>query len=148
MIMTNACASWHELASRLMFHNARAYIGTLFPVLTAEAHPIAIGFLGDNYGKPLAEALWLAQNAAYGVSVRRPYVVSGVYPQVLRTTPDEHMDRICRLLSEGESKWEQLLKQYELANDQYATRGALDTITYYRREAEAARAVRQAMRRT
>lgn len=122
IIMANACASWHELAGRLMFQNARAYIGTLFPVLPMEAHPIAVDFLKTNYGKPLAEALWLAQNSVYGKSVRRPYVVSGVYPQVLRTTADKNLEYTHRLLSEGEQEWTRLLAQYKAANDEYGAR--------------------------
>jgi hypothetical protein len=141
IIMANACASWHELAERLMFQNARAYIGTLFPVLPVEAHPIAIGFLDSNYGKPLAEALWLAQNSAYGKSVRRPYVVSGVYPQVLRTTPEKQLSRIERLLSQELREWEDLLSRYEQAGDQYAARKARDTIAYCRQEAASTQAI-------
>lgn len=138
IIVTNACVSWHELASRLIFQNARAYVGTLFPVLTSEAHSIATEFLDNHYGKPLAEALWHAQNSAYGSSTRRPYVLSGVYPQALRSTPENKMDRIHKLLSDGQRKWQSMLEQYELNKDDYATREARDVVRYFSREAKAA----------
>lgn len=147
IIMANACASWHELASRLIFENARAYVGTLFPVLSVEAHPVALGFLDTHYGKPLPEALWLAQNDAFGESIRRPYVISGVYPQVLRTTLEQHLSYIHSQLAEGAREWTELLSKYELANDSYGTRKARETLAYYSSEAAAARAIDLEMKR-
>ena len=38
----------------------------------------------------MPHAVWLAQNAVYGAnSNRRPYVVTGVYPQRLRATKED-----------------------------------------------------------
>lgn len=139
IIMTNACASWHELAIRLMFENARAYIGTLFPVVTSEAHAVAISFLDTYYGKPLPEALWLAQNSVYQGGIRRPYVVSGVYPQTLRVTPEAKLERIARVLSDEQREWERLTAQYETEDNPYRTKKAKETVEYYRGEAAAAR---------
>jgi hypothetical protein len=45
IVINNACASWHRLAETFTFGNARAYIGTLFPVATTEAQEIVVGVL-------------------------------------------------------------------------------------------------------
>ena len=86
IIFNNACASWHRLAGAFIFANARTYIGTLFSVFDAEAQDVAKRLLGSYFGKPLAVALWRAQNDVYGESVRRPYVLVGTHFQRLRTT--------------------------------------------------------------
>jgi hypothetical protein len=46
----DACVSWHELASRFLFSNARAYVGTLFSVSDIEAEAIVIKLL-DKYSR-------------------------------------------------------------------------------------------------
>lgn len=148
IVITNACSSWHQLALRLTFQNARAYIGTLFPVLAYEAHPVVISFLDRHYGKPLAEALWLAQNEAYDIGVRRPYVLSGVYPQKLRTSPEDKLERIHRLLLDGRNEWSELLHRYQSTNDQYGAREAQDIVRYYTREADAAGAFRERLKQS
>jgi hypothetical protein len=81
IIINNACSSWHRLASNYIFGNARAYIGTLFPVMTSEAHGVVERLLGKHFGKPIPTALWSAQREVYGANPRHPY---GVYPQCLR----------------------------------------------------------------
>ena len=86
IIFNNACASWHRLAGAFIFANARTYIGTLFNVTDAEAQEVAKRLLESYFGKPLAVALWRAQNDVYGKSVRRPYVLVGTHFQRLRTT--------------------------------------------------------------
>ena len=86
IIFNNACASWHRLAGAFIFANARTYIGTLFSVTDAEAQEVAKRLLESYFGKPLAVALWRAQNDVYGKSVRRPYVLVGTHFQRLRTT--------------------------------------------------------------
>ena len=40
IIINNACASWHRLASNFFVGGARAYVGTLFPVTTSEAQQV------------------------------------------------------------------------------------------------------------
>ena len=102
IIINNACVSWHELAARFTFANARAYIGTLFPVLPFEAENVANLILEKHWGKPLPEALWLSQVETYGkLDPRRPYVMTGVYIQKLRSTK-EHVPRyIMKRLEEG-----------------------------------------------
>jgi hypothetical protein len=37
IVINNACLSWHRLAGDMIFGGARAYVGTLFPVTSAEA---------------------------------------------------------------------------------------------------------------
>src|SRR5207302_8768588 len=66
--------------------NARAYMGTLFPVTEFEAQDIADRLLNRHFGKPLGLALWHAQNEIFGDSIRRPYALVGAHFQSLRTT--------------------------------------------------------------
>ncbi|MFQ8433989.1 hypothetical protein [Amaricoccus sp. W119] len=106
IIFNNACASWHELADRFIFAGARAYIGTLFPVTGAEAAEIAKHTIDQHNGRPLAEALWDAQNSVYGADEgRRPYVVVGVYPQHLRVALDGGPAYILRRLRAAFDSW-------------------------------------------
>ena len=86
VIFNNACVSWHRLAGTFIFANARTYIGTLFSVTDAEAQEVASRLLETYFGKPLAVALWRAQNDIYGETVRRPYILVGTHFQRLRTT--------------------------------------------------------------
>lgn len=102
IIINNACVSWHELAARFTFANARAYIGTLFPVLPFEAENVANLILDKHWGKPLPEALWLSQVETYGKSdPRRPYVMTGVYIQRLRSTKEDVPQYIMNKLIDG-----------------------------------------------
>jgi len=102
VIINNACVSWHELAARFTFGNARAYIGTLFPVLPFEAENAANLILDKHWGKPLPEALWLSQVETYGKSdPRRPYVMTGVYIQKLRSTKENVPRQIMKKLTDG-----------------------------------------------
>lgn len=101
VVVNNACGSWHRLAASFTFGNARAYIGTLFMVGTSEAEAFAIKLLGKHFGKPLGVALWLAQNEIYGDAPRRPYVVTGVHPQRLRSRrQDAPREILKKLLAE------------------------------------------------
>ena len=60
------------------FANARAYVGTLFPITPCEAAAVVVRMLDKHWHKPLAAALWAAQRDVYGTNIRRPYVVTGV----------------------------------------------------------------------
>jgi hypothetical protein len=54
----------------------------------------------------LAHAFWAAQRESYGNdSVRRPYVVTGVYPQTLRGKISNVPRHIARQLEEGLKRW-------------------------------------------
>lgn len=81
IILNNACCSWHRLASSFIFGNARAYIGTLFAVLDAQACEIAIKLTDKYFNRPLSVALWRAQNDVYKDSIKRPYIMVGPHFQ-------------------------------------------------------------------
>ena len=131
IIFNNACASWHELADRFMFAGARAYVGTLFPVTGAEAAEVAKHTIEQHNGRPLAHALWDAQNSVYGGGGgRRPYVIVGVYPQRLRVIPDDVPAYILRRLKASLASWELPRRWGEAEPRQVET-----VRNYYRREA-------------
>lgn len=137
IIINNACASWHELAERFTFANARAYVGTLYPVSDVEAEAVAVRLFDKFFGKPLAHALWAAQNAAYGPqSDRRPYVITGVYPQRFRATR-EHTPRwiMGRLLEEARA-WKARLSRGDITESMIQKR-IEGIFQYYAREADA-----------
>lgn len=99
IIINNACVSWHRLAGDMTFAGARAYIGTLFPVTPIEASEVVTQLLNRHWGKPLAIALWAAQRDVYEGSPRRPYVLSGVFPQRLRVESLDYPERIRKRLA-------------------------------------------------
>lgn len=94
IIINNACVSWHRLAGDMTFAGARGYIGTLFPVTPIEASEVVTRVMDRHWGKPLAVALWAAQRDVYEGSSRRPYVLSGVFPQRLRVELLDYPERI------------------------------------------------------
>ena len=106
VILNNACTSWHRLAGTFMFGNARAYMGTLFPVVGAEAEEIACKITDKHFGKPLAVALWHAQNDVYGDGVRRPYVMVGVHYQRLAATYEDPWVYLRKRLSKSLNYWQ------------------------------------------
>jgi hypothetical protein len=61
IIINNACVSWHRLAANMTFAGARGYVGTLFPVTPFEATAVVMKVLDEEWGKPLAVAIWSAQ---------------------------------------------------------------------------------------
>lgn len=140
IIFNNACVSWHELAERFMFANARAYIGTLYPVSDIEAEAVAVALLSRHFGKMLPHALWSSQNGVYGKgSDRRPYVVSGVYPQRLRSTQEDVPRRIVSKLRSGLQYWSG--RAAEIAEGEPDLRRNVNEIArYYARELPAFRA--------
>ncbi|WP_171182166.1 hypothetical protein [Ruegeria sp. HKCCD8929] len=112
VIFNNACASWHQLSGRFMFAGARAYIGTLFPVTGAEAAKVAEFFVEHDEGMPLAESLWHAQNKTYDQSqMRRPYVMTGVYPQNLHVFQDDVPSYIQGRLDSALNYWNEYTSQ-------------------------------------
>jgi hypothetical protein len=133
IIINNACVSWHDLAGRFMFTNARAYIGTLMPVADLEAEAIVVRLLDKYSGKPLGQAIWSAQNATYGAkSNRRPYVVTGVYPQRLRTTREDAPRRILDKLTHAAGHWQ--LRLDRVRGDENLEKGIRKIVTYHARE--------------
>ncbi len=117
VIINNACVSWHELASRFTFGNARAYIGTLYSVSDMEAEAVVVRLLDKEFGKWLPHALWNAQRVVYGKDDgRRPYVATGVYTQKLRATQEAVPLRLLKLLTSARTQWEaRRKKQKKLA---------------------------------
>ena len=133
IVINNACASWHRLAETFTFGNARAYVGTLFPVSTTEAHDVVVGVLDKYFGKPLPTALWAAQRRVYGKSIRRPYVITGVYPQRLRVTPRDVPADIMRELDKGARAWRAKLKDVS-PKDTIKAKAMREYLDFYERE--------------
>lgn len=138
IVINNACTSWHELAGMFTFCNARAYIGTLVSVTTSEAHDIAVKLLGQHFGKPLAVALWRAQNEVYrdesgSDTVRRPYVLTGVFPQRLRSVSRNVPIDILAKLRAYATSLAAALKQVA-PSDEPGRRTLRSTLAYVQRE--------------
>jgi hypothetical protein len=133
IIINNACLSWHRLAGDLTFAGARAYIGTLFPVTSSEAEAVVIKVLDKHWNKPLAVALWSAQREVYESNLRRPYVVSGVFPQRLRVEQIDYPDRIRRRVAGSLAGWRQRLATLG-PNDAKQAEAIKDIIKIYESE--------------
>lgn len=130
VIFNNACASWHQLSGRFMFAGARAYIGTLFPVTGAEAAQVAKAFVEHNEDLTLAEALWYSQSRTYGqTGIRRPYVMTGVYPQHLRVLVDDVPSYIRRRLQTALEGW-----IAHTSRDEAEKKEVAEIVRYYRAE--------------
>lgn len=134
IIFNNACVSWRELSGRFMFAGARAYVGTVVPVLDAEASEVATRFFRKHYGKPLAHAVWAAQNEVYGDAARRPYVVSGVYPQKLRASAQDTPRIVLRRLQQEGSAWSQRADNELASQLPHAAERSRRVADYYARE--------------
>jgi hypothetical protein len=78
IVFNNACASWHRLGTTFTFAGARAYIGTLFPVIEFEAQEMASYFFNMEVKTPFPKALWESHNRVYQGQDRRPYVMIGL----------------------------------------------------------------------
>ena len=121
IIINNACVSWHELAKRFMFADCRAYIGTLYPIVPAEAEAVIMATIEKQFEKQLPHAVWSAQNAVYNDGPRRPYVVSGVYCQRFRFGSKNAPEIILAEMTEAQQSWKQRLPRL-------AEEGATETI--------------------
>ncbi|GJD94664.1 hypothetical protein OCOJLMKI_1867 [Methylobacterium iners] len=134
IIINNACVSWHELAERFLFSNARAYVGTLFSVSDIEAEEIVVRLLDKYFGKSLPHGLWAAQNVVYGAGGdRRPYVMTGVYPQRLRVTKEDIPGRVLSRLRSGQSYWRRRA-DVSRGYDGRGNKNFDDIATFYARE--------------
>ncbi len=133
IIINNACCSWHTLAKSYTYNGARAYIGTLFPVSTSEAHDVAVKLLGKHFGKPLPAALWSSQREVYRDSVRRPYIITGAYPQQFRISPHNVPRYIASRFSGALKEWKKHLERLG-AGEERAVAGIKEYITFYERE--------------
>jgi hypothetical protein len=132
IIINNACGSWHRLAETFTFGNARAYLGTLFEVSDAEAHDVVVRLLEKHFGKLLPAALWSAQREVYGDNVRKPYVLTGVYPQKIRTVIRDQLrpiaDSLRAILKENEKHLS------EMPSDHQRRRSLQERIDFLREE--------------
>ena len=135
IIINNACLSWHRLAGDMTFAGARAYVGTLFEVLPFEAEAVVVRILDKHWGKPLPVAAWAAQRDVYQSDARRPYVVSGVFPQRLRVKAIDYPKRIYRRLSQGLAIWTARLKSLDPGGDEKKRKDITEVVAVYRREA-------------
>jgi hypothetical protein len=134
IIINNACLSWHRPAKDFTFGNARSYVATLFPVTPSEAKEVVIKLLDKHFGKPLGAALWSAQREIYGgTGSRRPYIVTGVYPQRLRVKQHDAIDRIGSRLARALMAWKSNLARVD-ANDEPRAKMIGEGIAYYERE--------------
>jgi len=139
IIINNACSSWHRLASNFTFGGARAYIGALFPIMSGEASDIVVRLLGKHFGKPLPVALWSAQREVYGDNVRRPYVMTGVFPQRLRTSPRHVPRQLASQLSGALTRWRKALPTVVPRPTDHRTKKIEENIRFYERELAAVR---------
>ncbi len=133
IIINNACASWHRLASNFFVGGTRAYVGTLFPVTTSEAQEVIIKLLDKHAAKPLPAALWSAQREVYGDDLRRPYVATGVYPQRLRIKRQDVISRMVSRLSGTLSGWKKTLAGIDPSNSE-KVKTVHENIAYYELE--------------
>jgi hypothetical protein len=133
IVINNACSSWHRLAEDYTFGNARAYIGTLFPVTGGEAHEVVTKLLDKHFGKPLAAALWSAQREVYGDGVRRPYIATGIFPQRLRPMRADVPTYIAKCLVRSLRQWKAYLAKAGTGKER-SKKSVESIIRYYERE--------------
>jgi hypothetical protein len=134
IIINNACVSWHELAGRFMFANARAYVGTLVDVNTMVAREIVPLLVGKYYGMPLAEALWAAQKDVFGDVERQPYVMNGVYTQALRAEKQDTPALILEKLKTANAHWTSATEAHRKMGDAEAAERTNLIVDYYTAE--------------
>ncbi|CAD6552575.1 hypothetical protein ACFQ3P_06455 [Paraburkholderia sabiae] len=141
VVINNACVSWHELSARFVFAGARAYIGTLYPVSDLEAESVVVKLLDKGWGKCLPHALWSAQNSTYGAgSTRRPYVVTGVYPQRLRVTREKNTPSyLLKRLESARDNWQRHLTTLSALSDDVTGKRTEGIVDYYDREVASVR---------
>ena len=118
-----------------MFGNARAYIGTLVSIGTSEAHDVIVRMLDKFHGKLLPEALWSAQKTIYGDGIRRPYIMSGVFTQRIRSKRHDVPYYLRRQLLSALASWEEMLRGADKQNTQMIN-GLEDLIAWHERELE------------
>ncbi|MEM6898278.1 MAG: hypothetical protein AAF583_00705 [Pseudomonadota bacterium] len=134
VIINNACSSWQNLAGRFTFAGCRCYVGTLYPVSTIEANDVMTSVFSKQWGKCLPHALWSAQNATYGASGRRPYVVTGVFCSKLRVSREEVPRYLRDQFFIGLQASEDLQKRAGQSGNEYQKNRAVDQIQFYRSE--------------
>lgn len=134
IILNNACSSWHRLSSTFMFANARAYMGTLFEVLDAQAHEVAIRLTDKYFGKPLALALWRVQNDVYQGSIKRPYIMVGPHFQRLRTAGADGVPIVFNRMKKAYLSFTRKLSEQD--NADYAVKKINENLAFLKSEME------------
>lgn len=130
IILNNACVSWHQLAMRCVFADARVYIGTITPVIGPEAESIADKVINKHFGKHLSVALWHAQNEVYGANARRrPYVMVGVHFQRLTSDYGSNGAYLKKKLTKTHQYWKKKLDE-AVANDENRKANLANTVKY------------------
>ena len=74
-------------------------------ISTTEAHEVTIKLLGKHFEKYLPIALWRAQNEVYRDSVRRPYVINGVFTQRIHVSNENVPLHILKSLFHARNYW-------------------------------------------
>jgi hypothetical protein len=133
IVINNACGSWRRLVDNGAFGDARAYIGTLFPVAADEAQEVVVKLLGKYFGQSLAGALWSAQREVYGDDLPRPYIIVGVYPQRLRASQHDIPKYIASRLTRALGRWKIALKNLD-SRDEKTSQAYQDIIQFYKHE--------------
>lgn len=131
VVVNNACVSWHQLAGHFMYAGASAYIGTLVEVLPWEAEEVIVRAITKHYDKALAHAIWSAQRETYQDSVRKPYVVTGVYNSQLRPTTVDAPEYIARRIL---GMMDMLSNHGTRQLTDFARKEIMETISYYQGE--------------
>ena len=105
LFLNNSCWSWHELSQRTTFAGARGYVGSLFPVVGAEAQEVGAALFGTHIGKELCRALWLTQRSVYESSSRWPYVMVGLPFVAIRPNTIDSVTFTTRAYLDGIEHW-------------------------------------------
>lgn len=132
IIINNACGSWHRLAKDFMFSDARAYVGTLFPISTSEVEAVVQRLIEREFQKPLATALWASQRHVYSGTSRRPYVLTGVFTQWLRTSVRDVPSDIYARLKTAHREWTGFLSKKSPTDKMYLA--IKDIVEYHEKE--------------
>jgi len=132
IVINNACGSWHRLAENFTFGNARMYVGTLFPISTSEVEEVIKRLIEVEFQKPLPIAIWAAQRKVYKGTLRRPFVVTGVFTQWLRTSDRDVPEEIFQRLRVAHREWVHILSRIDSTTKRY--RATKDIVDYHARE--------------
>jgi hypothetical protein len=98
-----------------MYAGARGYLGSLVPIMGAEATGISEGVFEQFLGLPLPIALWAAQRTTYRDD-RQTYVLVGLPCIKIPPNPEDPAPFIEHAIADGIHYWSQLSKQTQNAD--------------------------------
>lgn len=136
VVLNNSCWSWHRLCEKFIFAGARAYIGSLFPVINMEAQAVAISALTKHHDKELYRALWLAQKEVYGDQGRRPYVMFGLPVVTIRPNRTDSIGYMHAAYAEEIAQWDERSRK---STDEEVRQNAGRFVRFLREDFEAFR---------